>query len=374
MGPLAGVRAVEMAGIGPAPFCAMLLADMGAEVVRVDRRDAKEGRTTLPVLNRGRRSVALDVKNPLGCAALLRLVARADVLIEGFRPGVMERLGLGPDTCLSTNPRLVYARVTGFGREGPLAGAPGHDINYIALTGALAAIGGRDRPVPPLNLVGDFGGGALFLAFGIVSALLETSRSGHGQVVDAAMVDGAAALMTPIYGLAAERSWRNARSSNFLDGAAPFYGVYECADGKWIAVGAIEDRFYRALLDALEIRDSAFEAQWDEALWPMRRAELARLFRTRTRAHWCARLEGTDACVTPVLDLAEAPLHPQMAARGTFAELNGVPQPRPAPRFSRTDGELSRPPCRPGEHTIEVLRDWGFGPDDLAALQRAGAI
>jgi alpha-methylacyl-CoA racemase len=302
------------------------------------------------------------------------MVGSADALIEGFRPGVMERLGLGPEVCLARNPRLVYGRMTGWGQEGPLAGAPGHDLNYIAVTGALAAIGPADRPVAPLNLIGDFGGGAMYLAFGVVCGLLEAARSGRGQVVDAAMVDGTASLMTAIYGLFAGGSWRNARESNFLDGAAPFYRTYACADGKWIAVAAIEDRFYRYLLDRLGIAGPEFDEQWDEARWPQRREKLAAIFRTRSRDQWCAALEGSDACVSPVLDLAEAPRHPQIQARGTFVDIGDARLPGPAPRFSRTDPERTAAPGPSYADTRAVLRDWGLAGDRIEQLARAGAI
>jgi alpha-methylacyl-CoA racemase len=374
MGPLEGVWVIEMAGIGPAPFCAMMLADMGAEVIRIDRKGVPDTLITLSVLKRGRRSAALDLKKPAGAAAVLRLVERADALIEGFRPGVMERLGLGPDVCLERNPRLVYGRMTGWGQDGPLASAPGHDLNYIALTGVLGAIGGPDRPVPPLNLVGDFGGGAMYLAFGITCGLLEANRSGRGQIVDAAMVDGAASLMTPIYGLLADGSWTNARASNFIDGAAHFYGVYRCADDKWVAISAVEPQFYRNLLERIGIGDPDFEDQWNASRWPRLRERLAAVFETRTRAEWCAILEGTDACVAPVLDLEEAPRHPHNRARGTFLSLGGVVQPGPAPRFSRTSPEVTAPPSQPGEHTEAVLKDWGFSDGDLGRLRDEGAI
>jgi len=363
-----------MAGIGPAPFCAMMLADMGAQVIRIDRKGVPDTLITLSVLKRGRRSAALDLKKPAGAAAVLRLVERADALIEGFRPGVMERLGLGPEVCLERNPRLVYGRMTGWGQDGPLAPAPGHDLNYIALTGVLFAIGDAARPVPPLNLVGDFGGGAMYLAFGITCGLLEANRSGRGQVVDAAMVDGAASLMTPIYGLLADGSWTNARASNFIDGAAHFYGVYRCADDKWIAISAVEPKFYRNLLERIGIDDPDFEDQWNGSRWARLREKLAAVFETRTRAEWCAILEGTDACAAPVLDLEEAPRHPHNRARGTFLSLEGVVQPGPAPRFSRTSPEVTMPPSQPGEHTEAVLRDWGFTDGDLGRLRDEGAI
>lgn len=380
MGPLEGVRVVELAGIGPGPFCAMVLADMGAEVLRVDRPDrvrpGRPERPPLDLLGRGRRSAAIDLKHPEGAAALLRLVERADVLVEGFRPGVMERLGLGPDVCLERNPRLVYGRMTGWGQEGPLAHAAGHDINYIALAGALHAIGRRgEPPVPPLNLVGDFGGGGLLLAFGIVCALYERERSGRGQVVDAAMVDGAALLMTMFFGMRAAGFWSDERGTNLLDTGAHFYEVYETADGRYVALGPIEPQFYRELLEKLGLADDpAFAAQMDRSRWPELKERLAAIFRTRTREEWCALLEGTDACFAPVLSLEEAPRHPHNVARGTFVEFEGVVQPAPAPRFGRTRPELRRPPAHPGEHTEEALRDWGFAPEEIEKLRAAGAI
>ncbi|MCW2307820.1 CaiB/BaiF CoA transferase family protein [Rhodobium gokarnense] len=361
MGPLSGIRIVEFAGIGPGPFAAMLLSDMGADVVRIDR---KGGNNTFAIdydiLNRGRRSIELDLKSDEGRATALALVARADGLIEGFRPGVMEKIGLGPDTCLERNPRLVYGRMTGWGQEGPLSGAAGHDINYIALTGVLSAIGVVDgAPVPPLNLVGDFGGGALYLAFGLVCGLLEAKTSGRGQVVDAAIVDGAASLMAMIYGLKANGKWRDERGGNFLDGGAHFYRCYRCADGKWISVGAIEPKFYALLLERAGIDDPAFTAQLDTDAWPDFAEKLDAVFATKTREEWCTLLEGTDACFAPVLDMAEAPRHPHNAARGTFVARDGVVQPAPAPRFSRTPGRVQGPPPTPGADRDAILSDWG---------------
>jgi len=357
-GPLQGIRVVEMAGIGPGPFCGMLLADLGAEVVTVERKPGGkpnpiQDMARANVVNRGRRSLALDLKDPRGIEAVLRLVGDADALIEGYRPGVMERLGLGPEACQKLNPRLVYGRMTGWGQDGPLAHAAGHDINYIALTGALHAIGPGDRPpAVPLNLIGDYGGGGLMLAFGIVSAILAAQRSGEGQVVDAAMCDGAATLMAMIYGLAGTGQWRNERERNFLDGAAHFYRVYECADGRFISVGAIEPQFYQLLLSKLEISDEAFAQQWDPDAWPTLSEGLAELFSQRERDFWCEQLEGTDACVAPVLDLAEAPAHPHLAARDTFVEVDGVTQPAAAPRFSRTPGTQPATACRRSAGTL----------------------
>ncbi len=361
MGPLQGYRVVEMAGLGPTPFCAMLLADMGADVIRIDREGGNNPHgLEVDLLNRGRRSVVLDLKTPAGVATCLRLVEKADALIEGFRPGVMERLGLAPDVCLARNPRLVYGRMTGWGQAGPLAGAAGHDINYIALTGVLHAIGNRDAPLPPLNLVGDFGGGALYLAFGVVCGLLEAKASGQGQVIDAAMIDGAAQLMTMIYGLLHNRQWSDARESNLLDGGAHFYGTFECADGKWVAVGAIEPQFYELLLQHVGLSTAEAGTSQDEADWPGMKERLAEIFRSRTREQWCAAMEGTDVCFAPVLSLAEAPQHPHNAARQNFVTAWGVLQPAPTPRFDRTPGAIGRPPPQPGEHTDEVLQDWGI--------------
>jgi len=377
MGPLEGMRLVEIAGIGPGPYCAMVLADMGAEVVRVVRPgpDPFAAAPARDLLSRGRRSICVDLKRPEGVDTILRLVDRADGLLEGFRPGVMERLGLGPDACLARNPRLVYGRMTGFGQDGPLAGAAGHDINYIALAGVLAHIGRAGQaPTPPLNLVGDFGGGGLLLAFGMVCALLERVRSGQGQVVDAAMVDGAAALMTVFHGAEQSGFWKDERGTNMLDGGAPWYDAYETADGKYVSIGAIEPRFYAELLRRTGLADEDLPDQNDAASWPVLRERLQALFRTRTRDAWCEILEGADVCFAPVLTMAEAREHAHNRARGLFVEVEGVAQPRPAPRFSRTDATIQRPPARGGSHTDEVLREWGFGDAELASLREAEAI
>ena len=375
MGPLAGLRVVEFAGIGPGPFAAMMLADMGADVVRIDRAGSTLLGLDYDVLNRGRRSIALDLKRPEAVEVALRLVENADALIEGFRPGVMERLGLGPDICLARNPRLAYGRITGWGQEGPLAHAAGHDINYIALSGALHAIGTQDGgPVVPLNLIGDFGGGGMLLAFGLVCAVLEARNSGTGQVVDAAMTDGAALLMAMIYGMAGNGQWTDQRQANLLDGGAPYYGTYRCADGKWVAVGALEPQFYALLLDKLGLDDPAFRAQSDRSMWPRLRTALADAFARRTRQEWCVILQGTDSCFAPVLDLAEAPAHPHNASRGTLVERDGIVQPAPAPRFSRTAAALRSPPSQPGEHGREILAEHGFSPVEIKALQKAGAL
>ncbi|MFO0988084.1 MAG: CaiB/BaiF CoA-transferase family protein [Alphaproteobacteria bacterium] len=375
-GPLAGLKVVEFAGIGPAPMCAMLLADLGADVLRVDRlQDAGLGidrRPEFDLLNRGRRSAAIDLKQKDGVAAALRLVARADVLIEGFRPGVMERMGLGPDVCLAKNPGLVYGRMTGWGQTGPLAQAAGHDLNYIALIGALHAIGGKEKPVPPLNLVGDFGGGALYLAFGICAALYERQRSGKGQVIDAAMTDGAASLAALFYGLFAQGIWRDQRGANILDGAAPFYDTYETKDGKFVAIAPIEAKFYAEFLAKLGIDPASLPKQNDAKRWPETKARFAAAIKAKSRDEWCRILEGSDACFAPVLSLAEAPKHPHNAARGTFIEVAGVVQPGPAPRFDRTPGAVQGPPPAPGAHTAEGLADWGFSEAEIAALKTAG--
>lgn len=373
-GPLSGMRVIEIAGIGPGPFCAMMLSDMGAEVIRIDRGSAPDQGIDIPtacnVTNRGRRSAVLDLKSPEGVAALKRLAAQADALIEGFRPGVMERLGLGPDELLAVNPRLVYGRITGWGQEGPLAKAAGHDLNYIALSGMLHAIGPADRPLPPLNLIGDYGGGALYLAFGMVCALLERARSGRGQVVDAAMVDGASSLGAALYGLLGAGLWQDRRGANLLDGGVPWYDTYETSDGKHVAIGPLEPRFYGTMLDLLGLTDPSLRDR-DEANWDRLRAAFAAAFRTRTRDEWCARLEGTDVCFAPVLSMTEAPHHPHTVERAGFVTVAGVVQPAPAPRFSRSRPAVQGPPPSPGEHTRAVLADWGFSEAEADRLARA---
>ncbi|EER61807.1 L-carnitine dehydratase/bile acid-inducible protein F [Acidovorax delafieldii 2AN] len=378
-GPLAGLKVVEVGGVGPGPFCAMLLADMGAEVVRIDRKHASE--SGLPVdrrfdvMFRGRRSLALDLKKPEAVDAVKRMLRGADVLIEGFRPGVMERLGLGPEVCLELNPRLIYGRMTGWGQTGPLAREAGHDINYIALSGVLHAIGRKGGPPEiPLNLIGDFGGGAMYLAFGIMCALHEAKSSGRGQVVDAAMVDGSTSLMAMVYGLFAAGYWKDERGSNRLDSGAPWYDVYETKDGRYVAVGCTEASFFRNTLRLLGLREEDFGGQHDRDGWPKMKEAFARVFRSRTRDEWCAVFEGTETCFSPVLSLAEAPHHPHQVARGNFVECSGVVQPAPAPRFSRSRPAVQGPPPQAGEHTMEVLKDWGFGPEDVALLQGSGAI
>jgi alpha-methylacyl-CoA racemase len=375
MGPLQGVRVVEVDSIGPGPFCAMLLADLGAEVLAVERPAAANRPARPALLGRGRRRVAVDLKHPEGPGVVLDLVAGADALVEGFRPGVAERLGIGPDACLARNPRLVYGRATGWGQDGPLAPAAGHDIGYIALSGTLHPIGPADgAPVPPLNLIGDFGGGGMLLALGVVAALLEAGRSGRGQVVDAAMVDGAALLATQLHELLAAGLWTDRRGANLLDGAAPFYGVYETADGRHLAVGALEPQFYAELLERVGLAAEDLPPQLDRDGWPVLRDRLAARFRTRTRDEWCRLLEGTDACVAPVLSLLEAPTHPHNQARGTFVDVGGVTQPAPAPRFSRTPCAAPAPPVASGIDDAEVLTAWGVTPERVAHLRAGGAI
>ena len=379
MGVLSGYRIVEFAGIGPAPMAAMLLSDMGAEVLRIDRVEESHLGILMGhrynLLCRGRRSVAIDLKHREGREAALKLIAGSHGLIEGFRPGVMERLGLGPDDCVACNPRLVYGRVTGWGQDGPLAKAAGHDINYIALTGALHGIGERDGPpVPPLNLVGDFGGGGVYLALGLVAGMLEARTSGKGQVIDAAMVDGAASQMTYVYGLRAAGQWTDGRAENTLDGGAPNYRAYETKDGKYIAVGPVEPKFWARLLQLIGAEKEGLHQLGDRTEWPRMCERLAEIFRSRTREEWRQLLEGSDVCFAPVLDMGEAPDHPHNRERQTFVEVEGVPQPAPAPRFSRTPSRIQRSPAKPGEHTRDALKDWGFSETELDRLQQAGVI
>ena len=372
MGPLNGIRIVEFAGIGPWPFAAMLLSDMGADVLRIDR---KGGRTPskAEIYLRGRQTVALDLKKPEAVETALTLISKADALIEGFRPGVMERLGLGPDVCLARNPRLVYGRMTGWGQTGPLASAAGHDINYIALSGALHAIGNAgEKPVPPLNLVGDFGGGALYLVVGILAGLLEAKSSGKGQVVDAAMTDGAASLMTMFYGMLASGIWQDERGRNMLDSGAHFYDTYETKDGKHVAIGSIEPQFYRELMEKTGIDDPDFEAQMDRNAWPGLKQKLAAVIKTKTRDEWDTIMLGSDVCYAPVLSLHEAPKHPHNRARETFIEVDGVTQAAPAPRFSRTISEVAHGP-RPVDSET-ALAGWGFARSEIDALKAASAI
>jgi alpha-methylacyl-CoA racemase len=382
MGPLEGIKIVELAGIGPAPFCAMLLADMGAEVVRVDRaanvgtdtdRDGNDARYNL--LLRGRRNIAVDLKNKEGQDAVLRLIERADALIEGFRPGVMERLGLGPDICLQHNKRLVYGRMTGWGQDGPIAHIAGHDINYIALSGALAAIGEAGRPpVPPLNLIGDFGGGALYLAMGVLAGILRAKASGVGQVIDCSMVEGAASLMMMMYGALASGAWVEERGHNRTDGGSHFYHVYETKDGEYISVGSIEPQFYNLLLTHTGLEGAELPPQGDRTQWPAMQARFAKIFKQKTRAEWVAIMQQTDICFAPVLTMSEAIRHEHNRHRGSFVEVEGIAQPGPAPKFLGTPTRVQSPPARAGENTGEVLADWGFSSAEIAALHASGAI
>jgi len=370
------VRVIEIASLAPAPFGCMILSDLGADVLRVDRAENCGPATAAPPdpLSRGRRSIGLNLKDPEGTGVLLRLADDADVLVEGFRPGVTERLGCGPAECARRNPRLVYARMTGWGQHGPLAATAGHDIDYIGVSGALAPIGrAGQRPVPPLNLVADFGGGGMLLAVGILAALLERERSGLGQVVDAAMVDGSALLTSFLHGMRAAGGWRDERGTNLLDGGAPFYDTYESADGRYLAVGALEPRFYAALLAGLGLAgDDSLPAQYDRAGWPVLRARLSDAFRGRTQAEWGEVFAGTDACVAPVLGPAEAPAHPHNAARGVFIDVGGVVQPAPAPRFGRTAAGLPEPPPRPGADTDAVLGGLGYTAAQITDLRARG--
>lgn len=379
MGVLDGVRIVEMAGIGPAPFCGMLLADMGADVLRVDRLAASdlgvETPTHLDLLNRSKRSVAVDLKSAAGLATVKQLIAGADVLIEGFRPGVMEKLGLGPAVCLQVNPRLVFGRMTGWGQTGPLSQTAGHDINYIAITGVLDAIGRRGQPPSiPLNLVGDFAGGSLYLAMGVLAAVIQARSSGHGQVVDAAIVDGVTNLLTMQRAFDQMKVWPTERGRGFLSGGAPFYDVYETQDGRYISIGSVEPKFYRELLSLIGLADEVLPKQDDQRGWDTLRERFAAVFKTRTRAQWCEVFEGSDACFAPVLDMDEAVTHPHNVARELFTEVQGVLNPQPAPRFSRTPSQISRPPSKTGADADEALADWGFTTDQVAALRRDRTI
>jgi alpha-methylacyl-CoA racemase len=377
-GPLTGVRIVELAAIGPAPYGVMLLADLGAEVLRVDRAAAAAGQlgaeASMVGLSRNRRSIGVDLKADAGKELVLRLVAEADVLVEGFRPGVAERLGVGPDDCREVNPRLVYARMTGWGQRGPLAARAGHDIDYAAIAGALHTVGRpHEPPPPPVNYLADFGGGGTFLAIGVLAALLERERSGQGQAIDVAMVDGAASQTAFLQGLLAMGAWSTERGTNLLDGGAPFYDTYRCADGRFLAVGALEPQFFAELCATLDLDPDVF-SQHDRDAWPEQRARLAELFATRPRDEWAALFEGTDACVAPILDLAEAPHHPHNAAREAFVDVAGARQPAPAPRFSRTPGGVDRPPPRPGAHTDEVLTELGYDAEAIDALRARGTV
>lgn len=378
MGPLQGIKVIEIAGIGPGPFAAMALADLGAEVIRVDRAGsvpatAPDG-PSLDLLNRGRRSIGVDLKSPEGVATVLRLVESADVLIEGFRPGVAERLGIGPDDCHAVNPRLIYGRMTGWGQDGPYASMAGHDINYIALAGVLGSIGrAGEKPVPPINLIGDFGGGGMLLALGVCAALVETARSGQGQIIDAAMTDGSALLATMVHSFKAMGVWGE-RGTNMLDTGAPFYDVYECSDGEYVSIGSIEPQFYAELMRITGLGDTDLPHQQSRADWSAMKEEFAAAFATKTRDEWCQLMEGTDVCFAPVLSIEEAVAHPHNAQRQTFVEVDGVPQPAPAPRFSRTPGEIAGPPPHAGQHSDDVLRDAGFSDDEIASLRASGAV
>jgi alpha-methylacyl-CoA racemase len=374
-GPLAGVRVVELAGLGPAPFAGMVLADLGADVVRVDRPDRPNAVARMDVLNRGRRSIAVDLKHPDGVEVVLRLAAGSDALIEGFRPGVAERLGIGPEACLDRNPRLVYGRMTGWGQDGPYAAEAGHDITYAAVAGALAHIGRAGQPpTPPLNLVADFGGGGMLLALGVVSGVLAAQRNGTGQVVDAAMVDGVALLMAPFFMALRSGFFTDERGTNLLDSGAPFYDSYPCADGRYVAVGALEPQFFAALLDGLDIDPAEVGDQHDRSGWPRLRARLGAAFATRGRDEWVAHFAGRDACVAPVLTTEETLADPHLAARGTVVERDGVPQPAPAPRFAATPAALDRPPPQPGEHTDAILAELGYRPGEAKVLVDAGVV
>jgi alpha-methylacyl-CoA racemase len=374
VGPLAGYRIIELAGIGPGPFCGMMLSDMGAEVIRVER--AAPGRPApKDVLVRNRRSIAVDLKKPSGVETVLRMCEGADALFEGFRPGVTERLGLGPDDCMGRNPKLVYGRMTGWGQDGPMAHAAGHDINYIGLSGALHAIGRKgERPVPPLNLVGDFGGGGMLLAYGIVCGLLEAQRSGKGQVVDSAMVDGAATLMSMFFSFAAQGGFTDERGTNLLDGGAHFYDTYETADGKYVCIGSIEPQFYALLVEKAGLDPDTFAPQMDSARWPDLKEKLAEVFRTKTRDQWCEIMEGSDVCFAPVLSIFEAPDHPHNRARGTFVDVDGITQPAPAPRFSRTAPEIRGAAPAAGADSEDVLRGFGFSDAEIEELTKDGSV
>ena len=370
MGPLAGIKVVEMAAIGPVPFCAMMLSDMGADVIRIDRLKQKGSGHRANVLYRGRKSIAVDLKDSQGVDVAMKLINKCDAVIEGFRPGVMERLGLGPEVCLNQNPKLVYGRMTGWGQQGKLSQAAGHDINYISLAGALGSMGYPDRPpTPPLNLIGDFGGGAMYLLSGVLAALLERHSSGKGQVIDAAMTDGTASLLSGFYGMMAMGMWTTDRYKNRLDGGAFYYGSYECADGKHISLGSLEPQFYELLLEKCGIEDESFDEQLDQEAWPLKRQKMEAIFKTKTRNQWCEILEGTDVCFAPVLDLEEAPDHPHNKERNTFVNFEGITQPAPAPRFSRTQGTIQSSANLTGENSEEILEKWGFTNDQISNLR-----
>ena len=372
-GPLTGLKIVEFAGIGPGPFCGMLLSDLGADVVRIDRKGPGRG-SKFDVTGRGRRSIALDLKHPEAVETCLKLMETADVVFEGFRPGVMERLGLGPDVALKRNPKLVFGRMTGWGQTGPYANAAGHDMNYIAISGALHAIGTEDKPIPPLNLVGDFGGGALYLAFGILAGVIHARATGQGQVIDCAMSDGAASLMAMFYGMKGSGMWKDERRDNLLDGGAHFYDTYQCSDGGWVSIGSIEPQFYALLLEKTGITDPQFKNQMNREEWPELSAKLAAVIRTKTRDQWSELMAGTDVCFAPVLSLEEAPKHAHNTARKTFVTIEGVVQPAPAPRFSATPGAVQGPPPAIGAHSDTALTDWGFAAAEVARLKEVGAL
>jgi alpha-methylacyl-CoA racemase len=379
-GPLTGFRILEFAGIGPGPMCGMLLADLGADVVRIDRKKANPNRVVKPedrfdITGRSKRSAALDLKKPEAIETCLKLMESADAIIDVYRPGVMERLGLGPEIALQRNPTLVYGRMTGWGQTGTYAHAPGHDINYIAISGALACMGPKDRPMAPINLVGDYGGGALYLAFGLLAGILCARNTGQGQVIDCAMADGAASLMATCYGMYAAGLWRLGREDNILDGARPSYGTYQCSDGKWITIGSSEPPFYRKLREITGfLDDPEFDLNKDRAHWPSLRAKLAERFKTRTQAEWCALMDGSEACFAPVLDMSEAPGHHHNQSRQVFVEIDGVVQPAPAPRFSATPGAIHNPPPSNGEHTQSALKEWGISAAELDQLRASGGI
>ena len=375
MGPLKGLKIIEMAGIGPGPFCGMVLADLGVEIIRVDRASAIGTGSKQDAANRGKKSIAVDLKSEEGVEVVLKLVETADAIFEGFRPGVMERLGLGPDVCSERNERIVFGRMTGWGQEGPLANAAGHDINYISLTGALAAIGRPGSPpVPPLNLIGDFGGGGMLLALGLLAALLESKKSKKGQVVDAAMTDGSALLMTMIYSMYSSGMWKTSMGSNLLDGGSHFYDTYECKDGKFISLGSIEPQFYALLCQIAELDESIFGKQMSRDSWPEQKEAIKKIILDKTRDEWCELMEGTDVCFAPVLDMSEAPKHPHNIERKTFIDLEGVTQPAPAPRFSRTEPEVASSPSIVGEHTDQVLTSIGLSDEDINTLKTSGAV
>ena len=375
MGPLAGIKIVEMAAIGPVPFCAMMLSDMGAEVIRIDRLNQKGTGHHANVLFRGRKSIAIDLKNPMGVETALTLIDEADVVIEGFRPGVMERLGLGPDVCMNRNQKIIYGRMTGWGQEGPLSQAAGHDINYISIAGALGSMGYPDRPpTPPLNLIGDFGGGAMYLLSGVLAALVERNTSGIGQIIDAAMTDGTASLLSGFFGMMEMDMWTTNRYKNRLDGGAFYYGSYECKDGKHISIGSLEPQFYSLLLEKCEITDPSFDEQLDQQSWPEKREKMETVFKTKTRDEWSEIMEGTDVCFAPILNLEEAPDHPHNKTRKTYVDFEGVTQPAPAPRFSRTQGTIQSSAALIGENTNEILNSWGFSDDKVDNLKKEGVI